>query len=105
MSFAKIMGTKLSCKYGQKLFNSAKKSAADAIKAASKRVIQKTAEATGDLNGNKIADKIMSVSKKSKNNEDNDESETGTVSPKDVPKERYISPKKRQQTIHELRLV
>ena len=47
----------------------------------------------------------MSVSKKSKNNEDNDESETGTVSPKDVPKERYISPKKRQQTIHELRLV
>ena len=36
----------------------------DAIKTASKRAIQKTAEATGDLIGNKIADIITSVSKK-----------------------------------------
>ena len=36
----------------------------DAIKTASKRVIQKTAEATVDLNGNKIADEITNVSKK-----------------------------------------
>ena len=42
-----------------------KKSATDAIKTASKRAIPKTAEATGDLVGNKIADKITSVSKKS----------------------------------------
>ena len=34
-----------------------KKSTADAIKTASKRAIQKTVEATGDLTGNKIADK------------------------------------------------
>ena len=40
-------------------------SATDAIHTASKRAIQKTAEATGDLIGNKIADKITSVSKKS----------------------------------------
>ena len=40
-----------------------------------------------------------------KNNEDNDESETGSASPKDVPKERYISPEKRKQIIDELRLV
>ena len=33
-----------------------------------KKVIQKTAEATGDLIGNKIADKKISVSKKSNNN-------------------------------------
>ena len=33
-----------------------------------KRAIQKAAEATGDLIGNKIADKITSVSKKSNNN-------------------------------------
>ena len=33
-----------------------KKFAADAIKTASKRAIQKTAEATGDFVGNKIAD-------------------------------------------------
>ena len=34
------------------------------IKTTSKRAIQKTAEATGDLIGNKIADKITSVSNK-----------------------------------------
>ena len=42
-----------------------KTSATDAIKTASKRAILKNAEATGDLVGNKIADKITSVSKKS----------------------------------------
>ena len=65
LSFAQGMGKMLSNKYGQKLFDSAKKSTAGAIKTASKRTIQKTAEATGDLIGNKIADKITSVSKKS----------------------------------------
>ena len=35
----------------------------DAAKIASKRVLQKTAKATGDLIGNKIADKITSISK------------------------------------------
>ena len=75
-TFAKNMGTQLSSEYGQKLLDSAKKSATDAIKAASKRAIQKTAEAPGDLIGNKIADKMTSVSKKSKkpqNTEANDE--------------------------------
>ena len=62
LSFAKNMGKGLSNKYGQKLFDSAKKYTTDAIKTASKRAIQKT-EATGDLIGNKIADKITSVSK------------------------------------------
>ena len=57
LSFAKNMGKGLSNKYGQKLFDSAKKSTSDAIKTASKRVNQKTAEATDDLIGNKIADK------------------------------------------------
>ena len=49
-----------------------KKSTADAIKTASKRAIQKTAEATGDLIGNNIADKITSVSKKTPNNNEDD---------------------------------
>ena len=61
LSFAKNVGKYLSNKYGQKLLDNAKKSATDAIKTASKRVIQKTAETTGDLIGNKIADKIMSI--------------------------------------------
>ena len=39
------------------------KTGIDAAKTASKRVVQKTAEATGDLIGYKIADKITSASK------------------------------------------
>ena len=35
----------------------------DATKTASKRVVQKTAEATGDFIGNKIAGKITSLGK------------------------------------------
>ena len=58
------MGKRLSNKYGQKLLDSAKKTTTDAIKTASKRAIKKTAETTGDLIGNKIADKTTSVSKK-----------------------------------------
>ena len=64
LSFAKNIGKKLSNKYGQKLVDSAKKPAIDAIKTASKRAIRKTAEATGDLIGNKIADKTISTLKK-----------------------------------------
>ena len=48
----------------KKLLDNAKKSATDATKTASKRAIQKAAEATGDLICNKIADEITSVSKK-----------------------------------------
>ena len=93
-SFANSMSNK----YGQKLVDTAKKSATDAIKTVSKRAIQKTAEATGDLIGNKIADKITSVSKKKSNN-NNDDVELPSH------KKRYISPEKRQQIIDELRLV
>ena len=96
------MGKSLSNKCGQKLLDSAKKSTADAIKTASKRAIQKTAEATGDLIGNKIVDKITSVSKKKsdKGLHNNDEDAEITTH-----KKRYISPKERQQIIDELRLV
>ena len=74
LSFAKNIGKSLSSKYGQKRLDSAKKSTTDAMKTGSKSAIQKTAEATGDLIGNKIADKITSVSKKkSINNNDDDE--------------------------------
>ena len=50
MSFARSM----SSKYGKKIVDTAKKSATDAIKTASKRAIQKTAQATGDLVGKKL---------------------------------------------------
>ena len=81
LSFAKNMNTHFSNKYSQKCLDTAKKSTTDAIKTASKRAIQKTAEAAGGLIGNKIAGKITSVSKKHKNNE----SEAGIASLKDVP--------------------
>ena len=42
-----------------------KKSATDTLKTAWKRAIQKTAEATGDLIGSKITDKITRFSKTS----------------------------------------
>ena len=50
-------------KYGKKLMDTATKTEIDAAKTASKRVVQKNAEATADLIGNKIADKITSVGK------------------------------------------
>ena len=80
-----------------------KKTTTDAIKTVSKREIQKTAEATGDLIGNKIVDEITSDSKTSseelqiKNNLDKANNE--------ISKERCISPEERQQIIDELRLV
>ena len=105
LSFAKNMGKSLSDKYGQKHFDSAKKST-DAIKTALKRAIQKTVETTGDLIANKIADKITIVSKKpAKELHDNDQTKEEE---EDVeiatPKKIYISPGERQQIINELRL-
>ena len=43
--------------------DTATKTGIDAAKTASKRVVQKAAEATGDLIGNKIANKTISVGK------------------------------------------
>ena len=107
LSFARNIGThaakvakNTSNKYIQKLIDTAKKSATDAIKTASKRAIQITAEATGDLIGNKIADNITSASKKSQNKE----IQSNEVN-NEIPKERYISPNQRQQIIDELRLI
>ena len=59
LSFAK----KFVNKYGKRLMDTATKTGIDAEKTASKRVVQQSAEATGDLIGNKIADKITSISK------------------------------------------
>ena len=93
LSFVKNIGKNLSNKYGQKLLDSAKKSTADAIKTSSKRTIQKTAVGTGDLIGNKIADKITSFSKKSSVHSKKLENDN-TNDKLEVPKKRYLSPKK-----------
>ena len=87
------MGKNLSNKYAQNLLDGAKKSTTDAIKTASKRAIQKTAEATGDLIGNKIVDKITSVWKKPNNNNNNNNNEVVEIT---AHKKRYISPEERE---------
>ena len=61
LSFAKNIGKNLSNKNSQEIIFTAKKNTTDAIKTASKRAIQKAAEATGDLIGNKIAEKITNI--------------------------------------------
>ena len=90
------MGKHLNNKYSQKLLDAVKKFTTDAIKTPSKRAIQIRGEPTGDLIGNKIADKITSFLKKF--NEEVDVERATT-------KKRYISPEERQQIIDELRLV
>ena len=67
MSFERKFGDK----YGKKLIDTATKTGIDAAKTASRRVVQKIAEATDDLIGNKKADKITSLGKrKSKEKQD-----------------------------------
>ena len=88
LSFVKKIGDK----YGKKLMDTATKKEIDVAKTASKRVVQKTAEATVDLIGNKIADKIA-LPGKTKSKEKEDERQ-----------EIYIPPEKRQQIIGDLRL-
>ena len=100
LSFAKNMDKNLGNKYSHKLLDIAKKSTTDAIKTTSKRAIQKTAEGTGDLIGNVIADKITIVSKKSVKVLPNDERKVGVERAK-----RYKSSEERQQIINKLRLV
>ena len=92
--WAKILITKnknLSSKYSQKLLDHAKQSALDPLKTTSKRVIQETAEAIGDLIGNKITDRITKVSK---NSEQNNSDTVINEHDKEIPKERYISRRK-----------
>ena len=85
----------------QKLVNTAKKSATDAIKTASERAIQIAAEAIEYLIGNKIADKVTSKKSKELNSEELSSNEANN----EIPKERYISPQERKQIIDESRLI
>ena len=100
MNTAIKTGTNFNSKYGKKLTDTAiKRGCKDFATISRKKIVHKTAEATGDLIGNKIADKITSASKKSQN----EEIQSNEVN-NEIPKERYISPKERQKIIEELRL-
>ena len=65
-------------------------------------MIQKSSEETDDAIRNKIASKIMVVSKNSQQN--NSETVTNEHD-KEIPKERYISPGERQKMIDDLPLI
>ena len=68
LPFPKIFGDK----YGKNLMDTARKQGTNFAKTAGKKIVEKSAEATGDLMGNKIADKITSLGK-SKNKEKENE--------------------------------
>ena len=98
MDFAKNMGRNigknisknLSGKYSQKVYDHAKQCATDPLRTDSKRAIQKTAEATGDVIGNKIDDKITRVSKTSPQNN------SGT-NEEEILRERFMPPELRKK--------
>ena len=98
----KSISKNLSGKYSQTLPDHAKQSATDVLKTASKRAIKKTAEVTDDLIGNKIVNRITKVSKAS---QQNNLTLVTNENDKETPRERYISPEKRQKIIDDLRLI
>ena len=93
LNIGKNVSKTLSGKYSQKLLDHAEQSATDALKTTSKGVIQKTAKATGNLIGKKIADRIMKVSKTLPQN--NWETITNKHD-KEIPKENYVSLEERR---------
>ena len=103
LSFARNFGDKydksmISSKNVKKLMDGATKTSKNFDKIAGKKVIHKTAKATGDLVGNKIADKITSMGKprsKKEKSEMNIMEETQEI---------YIPPEKRKQIIKDLKL-
>ena len=107
LSFAKNMGKNigkniskiLSSKYSLKPLDHAKTSATDGFNTSSKRVIQKGAEGTGDLNGNEVASKITKVSK---NSQENNSERVTHENDKEIPKERYISSEEKPKILDNL---
>ena len=83
LSFARRFGDE----YGKKLMDTATKAGTEAAKTASEWVVQRTAEATGHLGGNKIADKIASLGK------------TKSKEKKDKRQEIYIQPVKKDNKL------
>ena len=82
-------------KYGKYLMDTGKKQGTNFAKTACKKIVQKSAEATGDLIGNKINDKLTSLGKSNNKEKENETNEAEEI---------YILPEKRQQIIVDLRL-
>ena len=111
MNTAIKTGTNFNSKYGKKLTDTAIKTDKDFATIAGKKIVHKSAEATGDLIGNKIADKITSVGHskelgfavgpavKPRSKKEKDE-----MNIMEETQEIYIRPEKRKQIIKDLKL-
>ena len=73
-------------KYGKKVIDATKKQGSELAKTAGRRIVQKSARATVDLIGNKIADKISSLGK-SKNKEKETSEEEEIIIPSENKKQ------------------
>ena len=92
MSFATNIGNK----YVKKIFDNSLSAGKYFAKIAGKKVLTKSAEATGDLIGNKIADRItISARNKAQKEDDRIMEET---------QETVILPEKREQIVKDLKL-
>ena len=108
-------GTNFNNKYGKKLTNTAIKTGKDFATIAGKKIVHKSAEATGDLVGNKIADKITSMGRSKELGCDVGSAADPAVKPRskkekdetnimEETQEIYIPPEKREQIIKDLKL-
>ena len=111
MSFAKNIGIKygrkifdksldvdksMKKKYGKKILDNSLSAGKDFAKIAGKKVLTKNPEATGDLIGNKIADRITKGTRnKAQKEDDRIMEETQEI---------IIPPEKREQIIRDLKL-
>ena len=82
-------------------YGHANQSATDALKTSSKKVIQKTSEATGNLIENKTANR---VTKFLKNSQQKNLQAVTKERDKEISTERYVSLEEIQEIIDELRL-
>ena len=92
----KLFGKKYAKKYGNKLLDNSISAGKDFAKIAGKKVLTKSTEATGDMIGNKIADRITKSSRNKTQNEDDRIMEE--------TQELIIPPEKREQIIRDLKL-
>ena len=92
MSFARNIGNK----YGKKMLDNSLSAGKDFAKIAGKKVLTKSAEATGELIGNKIADRIT----KSARNREQKENDRIMEETQEI----IIPPEKRGQTVKDLKL-
>ena len=86
----------MSNKYGRKILDKSMDAGKNFAKIVGKKVLTKSAEATGDLIGNKIADRITKITRNKAQKEDDRIMEEA--------QEVLIPPEKREQIIRDLKL-